>query len=188
MIYYDFLDRSPVGPVLICASSRGLAAVVMGRRGREAKLRKLATMLPGEEFRPAPRQVAPYRRQIQDYLAGKLRRFACPVDLAAVRSSFQRRVLQACRRIPYGRTVSYGELAAAVGSPGAARAVGQALGRNPVPLVVPCHRVVAADGSLGGFSAGVSLKRKLLLLEGSITPRARTGERKSGSSSPSGGP
>lgn len=94
-----------------------------------------------------------------------------PLDLGAL-PTFQRRVLEVVRTIPAGETLSYGEVAAAAGSPGAARAVGQALGRNPFPILIPCHRVLAAGGRIGGFTAqgGVSVKAKMLAVEG-VTPR-----------------
>jgi methylated-DNA-[protein]-cysteine S-methyltransferase len=103
--------------------------------------------------------------ELAEYLAGARREFSVPVDWDAV-SGFTRRVLEACARVPFGETVSYGELARAVGSPRAARAVGQALGRNQAPMIVPCHRVLAAGGKLGGFGGGLERKRWLLELEG----------------------
>jgi O-6-methylguanine DNA methyltransferase len=103
-------------------------------------------------------------REVGQYLAGRRRRFTVPVDLSGV-PAFQRRVLQALRRVPYGRTITYGQLAARAGRPRAARAVGQAMAHNPVPLIVPCHRVVASGGGLGGFGGGLALKRRLLALE-----------------------
>ena len=102
--------------------------------------------------------------RIIEYLSGRRRRFSVPVDLSAV-PPFHAKVLRAAGRIPRGRTVTYGELAAAVGRPRGARAVGQAMARNPVPLVVPCHRVVGSGG-LGGYGGGLALKRRLLALEG----------------------
>jgi len=119
-------------------------------------------------------------REIREYLAGRRRpldhvrgrpewvegrRFTVPLDLSGL-SPFHRRVLQAARRIPYGRTATYSDLARRVGRPLAARAVGQAMARNPVPLVIPCHRVVASGGGLGGYGGGLDLKRRLLALEG----------------------
>lgn len=105
---------------------------------------------------------------IRAYFAGRRTEFECELDLSRV-SEFDRVVLRACGRIGYGRRMTYGELAAAVGRPRAARAVGGAMSRNPVPLLVPCHRVVAADGSLCGFSAsrGIAMKRRLLDWEAS---------------------
>ncbi|MGI5817191.1 MAG: methylated-DNA--[protein]-cysteine S-methyltransferase [Armatimonadota bacterium] len=99
------------------------------------------------------------------YFEGEPVIFDLPLEPEGV-TAFGARVLTACAEIPWGETRGYGELAAAVGSPGAARAVGQALGRNPVPVIVPCHRVIGADGSLTGFGSGVGVKRRLLGLEG----------------------
>lgn len=103
-------------------------------------------------------------REIREYLAGRRRRFTVPADLSAA-TPFHRKVLAALARVPYGRTVTYGQLAARAGRPRAARAVGQAMANNPVPLIFPCHRVVAAGGGLGGFGGGLDLKRRLLALE-----------------------
>ena len=111
------------------------------------------------------------RREILEYLRGRRRAFTVPLDLATV-PPFSRRILLAARRIPYGATVTYGHLARHALSPRAARAVGQAMARNPVPLLVPCHRVVASGG-LGGFSGGLVLKRRLLALEGARRSRSR---------------
>ena len=110
-------------------------------------------------------------RELADYAAGN-GVLACPVDLAGL-PEFRQRVLMAMRKVGRGRTISYGELAARVGSPGAARAVGSACANNPVPLWVPCHRVLASGGRLGGFSGGLDVKRALLRLEGA-DQRART--------------
>ena len=104
-------------------------------------------------------------KQTREYLAGQRQEFTVPVDWRG-QTAFTRQVLEACARVPYGETVSYGELARQIGSPKAARAVGQALGRNPVPLIVPCHRVIAGGGGLGGFGGGLAMKRRLLELEG----------------------
>jgi len=104
-------------------------------------------------------------RQLEDYLAGHRRRFEVPLDLSAG-TPFQQTVWNALQAIPYGETRSYRDLAVAIGRSKAARAVGQAVGANPVPIIVPCHRVISADGSLGGFGGGISLKKKLLSLEG----------------------
>ena len=111
------------------------------------------------------------RDQVVDYFDGKPATFHAALDLSAL-TPFRRAVLEACRRIPYGRTVSYLDLARAVGQPGAARAVGGAMAANPVPLVIPCHRVLRSDGALGGFSSprGVEEKRRLLLLEKATQP------------------
>ena len=109
--------------------------------------------------------------QLADWFAGDRREFAVPVDLDAV-SGFQRRVLEAAREIPFGETVSYREMAIAAGSPGAVRAAGTAMGANPVPILIPCHRVIRSDGSPGMYGGGEELKRRLLDFE--AAPNART--------------
>ena len=122
-----------------------------------------------EPARPvgAVRDAAPLRsaqRELEEYFAGERREFS--VALAPVGTPFQMRVWQALRAIPYGETISYLDLAQRVGSPRGFRAVGQANGHNPISIIVPCHRVIAADGSLGGYGGGLDRKRKLLELEG----------------------
>lgn len=103
-------------------------------------------------------------RELEDYLGGRLRRFSMPFRFPQG-TAFQQKVWRTLLTIPYGETRSYGWLAARVGSPRAARAVGQAVGRNPLPIIIPCHRIISADGSLGGFSCGVPVKKWLLELE-----------------------
>ena len=110
--------------------------------------------------------LAEARRQLEAYFEGELREFDLP--LAPQGTGFQLRVWEALRAIPYGETISYGELARRVGDPGAARAVGLANGRNPLPVIVPCHRVIGADGSLTGFGGGLDRKRALLELEAGV--------------------
>jgi methylated-DNA-[protein]-cysteine S-methyltransferase len=104
------------------------------------------------------------REQILAYLRGKRRTFDLPLDLGDA-TEFQRRVWAACEAIPYGATTTYGELAESIGAPRGARAVGQALGSNPVPILIPCHRIIASDGSFGGYGGGLAVKRALLALE-----------------------
>jgi O-6-methylguanine DNA methyltransferase len=115
------------------------------------------------------------RRQVEEFFAGSRRELEIPVDLSAG-TPFQRRVWKVLYRIPYGRVRSYKWVAARVGGSRYARAVGMALGANPVPIAIPCHRVVAHDGSLGGFGGGLILKRRLLDLEGTL-PLLRRGKR-----------
>jgi len=160
---------SPLGRLYVAAGPGGaLVRLTYGVREEEflAELDRSARNGPAA---PAfdPGAVAPILRQLDQYFTGARRRFRLEVDLSGL-PSFQRRVLEAVRSIPYGRAWSYGQVAAAVGKPGAARAVGRALAQNPVGIVIPCHRVVAADGSLHGFTAagGLEAKRFLLELEG----------------------
>jgi methylated-DNA-[protein]-cysteine S-methyltransferase len=154
--------------ITITATPRGVRGVTFGRRGRRGAEGR-AGGPAGAEGRALERARANSRKaaeQISEYFRGTRRRFTCPLDLEGRGSAFERAVWEALRAIPHGRTRSYGEVASAIGRPGAARAVGAACGRNPLPILVPCHRVVGADGSLVGFSSGLGLKSLLLELEG----------------------
>ena len=138
----------------------GWSLILLGTRKGIAAMR-----FGADSSRPAP---APWAkeagRQLAEYFAGLRQKFDLPLeDLQG--TPFQQDVWKACREIPYGRVSSYGALARRIGRPGAARAVGQALGANPLPLLIPCHRVVTAQERLGGFSGGVRWKKKLLRLE-----------------------
>jgi len=113
-------------------------------------------------------------RQLEEYFAGKRRRFELESTLRG--TDFQQQVWQALRKIPYGSTRSYGEIAKAIGNPGASRAVGAACRANPIPIVIPCHRVVGADGSLVGFGAGLVIKKFLLMLEVRYRPHPSSGQ------------
>jgi methylated-DNA-[protein]-cysteine S-methyltransferase len=156
--------RMPLGSVGIVATSRGLVHLLLTQR-TPTQARKLLQARYGSAEHD-PDLLPDLQRQLDDYFAGHRVRFHVKIDLSQ-RTAFQREVLDACRRVGYGRTTTYGALARQIGQPLASRAVGQALGRNPVPLVIPCHRVVGCNGSLGGFSAeqGVKLKQWLLDLE-----------------------
>lgn len=127
--------------------------------------RKTRSPAPGREVRDDDHPAA---RELREYFAGRRREFTVPIDLAAC-PPFTRRVLEALCAVPFGTTVTYGDLAARAGSPGGARAAGQAVGSNPVPVVVPCHRVLASGGRRGGFGLGLAAKRALLALEGIAT-------------------
>jgi len=169
--------ETPWGRMGVAATAQGLARVVLPgfAAGLAPRSKHLAPRKRGGE--PADRHARRAERQIREYLAGKRRRFTIRLDLAVL-PRFQKKALLAARKIPYGRTATYGEVAARAGRPRAARAVGQAMARNPVPLAVPCHRVVAAGG-LGGFGGGAALKRQLLALENVIsTQRPRRAQRK----------
>jgi O-6-methylguanine DNA methyltransferase len=154
----------------IAASAQGVTAVVLPKPTRRAVEREMMSgarrAVPPPEAR-ATRHLEAARRAIADYLEGKSRSFDLPVDLDD-QPIFRRKVWQALQAIPYGRVRSYGWVARKLGKPKAARAVGGACGANPMPLLIPCHRVVAGDGSLGGFSGGLSVKKRLLKLEGTI--------------------
>lgn len=169
MMRFTAID-TPFGAVGIVATEAGVCRLVLGRGKAVDMRRRLADELPdaGHEARLLPALQA----RLREYFAGKPVRFSSPLDLSVV-TAFQRKVLTACAAIGYGQVMTYGELAHRIGRPQAARAVGHALGRNPVPLLIPCHRVIGSDGGLRGFSAeqGLALKRKLLELEGCLPGR-----------------
>ncbi|MGH9564554.1 MAG: methylated-DNA--[protein]-cysteine S-methyltransferase [Candidatus Angelobacter sp.] len=153
-IHYSRL-RSPLGELLIAATEQGLYRVHF--HGAPPQPAKNETWV---ESRPRLRA---YEQQLCAYFAGELREFTCPLDLTG--TPFQNRCWEALRLIPYGSTRTYAEVAKDIGHPKAYRAVGQANHDNPVPIVVPCHRVIGASGSLTGFGGGLDLKEKLLSLE-----------------------
>jgi methylated-DNA-[protein]-cysteine S-methyltransferase len=162
IVHYGRLD-TPVGPVLAAMGDRGLLGISFERstaRFVADLTRRHAARVVRDDDR-----LAGVRRQLVSYFRGVRTQFDLPVDLRTV-SPFQRRVLAAARRIPQGRVISYGDLARRIGQPGASRAVGQALGHNPVPIVIPCHRIVAGGGGLGGYTGGTRIKEKLLAIEG----------------------
>ena len=149
------LVDSPIGPLRLVARGEEITGLYMERQ-RHLPADEVFGERVDDAFDTA-------RAQLDEYFAGDRTEFDLPLRLEG--SDFQRRVWAALAEIPYGRTVSYGELAARLGSPGASRAVGLANGRNPIAVIVPCHRVVAADGSLGGYGGGLERKRYLLDLE-----------------------
>ena len=121
----------------------------------------------GFEFEDSPRRMQPYISELEEYFAGKRREFTFPLDLRG--TDFQLACWRALLAIPYGETRSYADIARAVGKPNAFRAVGMANNRNPIAIVVPCHRVIASDGTLCGYGGGLDVKRKLLELEGALS-------------------
>jgi methylated-DNA-[protein]-cysteine S-methyltransferase len=144
--------QSPLGPLTLIRGSRGLSAV-----------RFPGGTLP-DQARRRPQALEAATSQLDEYFAGERREFELELDLAG--TPFQLRVWEALRAIPYGTTISYGELARTIERPDRVRAVGSAVGRTPVPIIVPCHRVIGADGSLTGYGGGLDRKRALLELEG----------------------
>jgi methylated-DNA-[protein]-cysteine S-methyltransferase len=168
------LFETPLGWAAVAWSERGLYAVELPVGSAEATRTRVCTLLPGATEAEPPAWTAEAMRAIAAHLGGaRVDLGAIPVDVERM-PAFYRTVYQAARAIAPGQTVTYGELAARCGSPGAARAVGQALAKNPVPVVVPCHRILAARGAAGGFSAagGLGTKERLLAIEGVTMRRA----------------
>ena len=151
-----FRTSSPVGPLFLAASAKGLVRLEFESRVQSLHPRKIEL----EESRQA---LAPYLAQLDEYFAGERREFTIPLDLRG--TEFQLKCWRALLGIPYGETRSYRDLAEAIGHPQAFRAVGMSNNRNPIAIIVPCHRVIAADGSLCGYGGGLDIKRKLLDLE-----------------------
>ncbi len=157
------------GYVAVAASRAGLRHLVLPQSGKAAAFDALHAELRGEELVPddAHPLLRPLAAQLQEYFRGRPVEFRCKLDYN-VATVFQREVWSIVRTIDHGHTRTYGWVATRLGEPGARRAVGQALHANPLPLVVPCHRVTAVGGALGGFSAGTEMKSRLLKLEGII--------------------
>jgi O-6-methylguanine DNA methyltransferase len=174
--------NSAVGPLFLAVSAKGLVALEF-----DARLPRQQTIRPnprdlrhenvrqenpqGEKknfaFEESPQALQPYVNELEQYFAGKRKQFDFPLDLRG--TEFQISCWRALVEIPYGETRSYADIARAVGKPNAFRAVGMANNRNPVAIVVPCHRVIASDGGLCGYGGGLDIKRKLLELEGALT-------------------
>jgi methylated-DNA-[protein]-cysteine S-methyltransferase len=159
---YDVID-SPVGALLVAATPRGVCRISYDA-DPEAQAERLAKAY-GVRVLRAPRTVDAVRRELDEYFAGLRHDFDLELDLAGA-PAFTRTVLGELARVPYGEVTTYGHLAARVGSPRAARAVGTVMNRNPIPIVLPCHRVVGASGSLVGYAGGLDRKDALLRLEG----------------------
>ncbi|MFE6796440.1 methylated-DNA--[protein]-cysteine S-methyltransferase [Paenibacillus chitinolyticus] len=166
LIETDTLDDSPIGPLLLARTGRGLCSIEFGS-GPEA-VRKLEQWtdrwIPGGTIVPSPAGLREIREQLEEYFSGQRRSFDLAFDLRG--TEFQLRVWKALLSVPYGATASYKDIAAAIGSPQAVRAVGGANNRNPVPIVIPCHRIIGAGGQLVGYGGGLSVKTALLELEG----------------------
>lgn len=163
-IGYTIVD-CPLGRLLVGATESGVSSVCLGESDAALE-RALREEYPAADVARGGAHLTTYVEAIIDYLKGKEPHLDLPVDIQA--TAFRRRVWEALRAIPYGETRSYGQIAAAIGEPGAARAVGQACGANPVCLVIPCHRAVRADGATGGYRWGNKRKQKLLAQEKAV--------------------
>ncbi len=163
-VAYDFVD-TPIGTLLVAATPRGLCRISYDP-DPEQQLDVLARTF-GVRILRSPKPVDATRRELDEYFAGRRRDFDVPVDLALL-ADFNRRVLRELARVPYGEVVTYGELAARSARPRAARAVGTVMNRNPIPIVLPCHRVIGSTGKLVGYGGGLHRKEALLRLEGAL--------------------
>ena len=160
-VSYDIAD-TPIGPLLVAVTERGLCRVSFDPEP-ERETEHLARGFGARVLR-SPRPLDPVKRELDEYFEGQRQEFDLPVDLRG-RSEFTRQVLDQLARVPYGEVTTYGSLAALTGRPRAARAVGTIMNRNPIPIVLPCHRVVGSTGSLVGYGGGLERKRLLLDLE-----------------------
>lgn len=162
-MYYHIM-QSPIGDLLLAGDESALRLVHFQSGPRPLQ--------PVKEWEPGERPFREVMRQLKAYFNGKLQQFDLP--LAPEGTPFQMKVWHTLRSIPYGETWSYGELARRIRKPAASRAVGAANGQNPLPVIIPCHRVIGANGSLTGFGGGLPIKRKLLALEGCLPGEAQS--------------
>ena len=167
-VAYELHD-TPVGRLLIAVTEHGVCEIHYDA-DPDAEAERLSRLFGSRVLR-SPRPTDEARRQLDEYFAGGRREFDLEVDLRSARE-FGRAVLEELARVPYGELTTYGTLASRAGRPRAARAVGTVMNRNPVPIVLPCHRVVGSTGSLVGYAGGLDRKRTLLELEGALQPGA----------------
>ncbi len=162
-VAYGFAD-SPFGRLMVAVTPRGLVRLDYPDRDVDLSLQELAAEV-SPRILEAPSATDDIRRELEEYFVGKRKRFTVRVDMSPLHG-FRRKVLEQTARIPFGSVTTYSEVAAAAGSPRGMRAAGNALGSNPVPIVVPCHRVLRSGGALGGYTGGLDRKVTLLTLEG----------------------
>jgi len=165
-VAYATVD-TPVGSVVVAATKRGLVRVALPGEELDGVLSSLAENVSPRVI-AYPRRLDEARRELDEYFAGERQRFELPLDWSLSHAGFYRRVLRATAKVPFGDVITYSDAAKRAGSPRAFRAAGSALGSNPIPIVVPCHRVVRSGGDLGNYGGGPELKRYLLELEHAI--------------------
>ncbi len=166
-VAYATVD-SPIGPLFVASTDKGLVRLWFGAPP-DSMLQQLATRVSPRVIE-APAKLDPVRRQLDEYFEGRRTRFELPLDWR-LSHGFAQRVLEATNRIPYGAVSTYGTVADEAGNKAASRAAGRALGTNPIAVVVPCHRVIGANGSLTGYGGGMAAKEYLLRLEGDLPPQ-----------------
>jgi O-6-methylguanine DNA methyltransferase len=160
-IYYSYFESPILKKVFVASTNKGVCMVDF-LTSKQTFLRKLRKEFPGGVVRD-DRKNQKVLTQLKKYLKGELKHFDCPLDMEG--TPFEKKVWSALRRIPYARTRSYKDIAKSIGHPRAFRAVGNANGRNPIPLIIPCHRVIESNGGLGGYGHGLKVKKGLLALE-----------------------
>jgi methylated-DNA-[protein]-cysteine S-methyltransferase len=164
-VAYGSVD-SPLGKLLVATTAKGLVRISFHSEAEDLVLDELARRVSPRVVK-APGKVAPVARELDEYFEGRRRAFDVPVDWALV-GPYARKILRATAAIPFGQVSTYREVARKAGNPAASRAAGNALGSNPIPVVVPCHRVLRTNGGLGGYAGGLDKKELLLRLEGVI--------------------
>ena len=162
IIYYTAVD-SPLGRLYLAHYKHDLCSLNLGEGAKDKLFAYIKKTFPAAELKASKPDLEETIRQLSEYFAGERTDFDLKIFLSG--TDFQKQVWNGLVEIPYGKTISYGELATRLNSPGGMRAVGAANGQNPIPIIIPCHRVIAADGSLGGYTGGLPIKRKLLDLE-----------------------
>jgi O-6-methylguanine DNA methyltransferase len=177
---HSVLFSSPIGPLFLAASEKGLVALEFEARlpGQQSVRPNPRNLRDEQErndsklrFEESPVAMRPYTQQLEEYFSGTRREFTFPLDLRG--TGFQLACWRALSAIPYGETRTYADIARVISKPNAFRAVGMANNRNPIAIVVPCHRVIASDGTLCGYGGGLDVKRRLLELEGALTSTLR---------------
>lgn len=166
-VAYAILD-SPFGPLLAASTERGLLRLAFPEEGVEPVLVGLAQRI-SPRILESDARLEPLRRELDEYFEGHRQLFQTPLDWSLI-GPFGTKVLSATAAIPYGSVLTYTQVAGKAGSPRGSRAAGNALGSNPIPIVIPCHRVLRSGGALGGYAGGLDRKRRLLELEGALTP------------------
>jgi methylated-DNA-[protein]-cysteine S-methyltransferase len=161
------IEPSPLGELFVATTPRGLMQIHYEPLDVARELERLAVRV-SPRILEAPGRLDEVRRQLDEYFAGRRHEFELPLDWSLTKQGFGKRVLESTARIPYGEVSSYRGVATEAGSPKAVRAAGNALGANPIPIVVPCHRVLRTGGALGGYGGGPERKRQLLELEGAL--------------------
>jgi methylated-DNA-[protein]-cysteine S-methyltransferase len=156
---------SPIGRLLVATTPKGIVRLSFPSENEDQVLDELATRISPRVLE-APAKLDAVRRELDDYFEGRLQRFTAKLDWTLTGQGFRHEVLKHTARIPYGRTSTYMEMATKAGNRKAYRAAGNALGSNPIPVIVPCHRVLATSGGLGGYGGGLHVKERLLHLEG----------------------